>query len=134
MNNLLDAVHCDWPKEVESSYVNELFDPYHAYWATDDSVTTAWVKLIFNTAQTFNRVLLQEYIPLGQRVEKFHIDIMNENGDWETMAEETTVGYKRIELLPTCTAKQVRITIDNARACPVLNRLGLFYDDIYQIK
>ncbi len=133
VNNLLDAAYCDWSKEVESLYVIEL-DPYYAYWATDDSVTTAWVKLIFDTVQTFNRVLLQEYIPLGQRVEKFHIDFMNENGDWETIAEETTIGYKRIVLLPTCTAKQVRVTIDNARACPVLNRLGLFYDDIYQIK
>jgi alpha-L-fucosidase len=54
---------------------------YDNYWATDDGVTTAYIQLRFDEPQTFNRVMLQEYIPLGQRVEKFHIEIEDENGN-----------------------------------------------------
>lgn len=79
---------------------------------------------------TFNRVLLQEYIPLGQRVEQFHIEVMNEDGTWRTIAEETTIGYKRIVLTEKVTTKKVRIVIDKSRACIVLNKIGLYLDTI----
>ena len=105
---------------------------YDNYWATDDTVTTAWVELIFNETQTFNRVMLQEYIPLGQRVEKFHIEVEDKNGHWRTIAEETTIGYKRLVLTETVTTEKVRIVIDQSRACIVMNRVGLFLDNVYQ--
>lgn len=100
------------------------------YWATDDNVTTASLDIEFSTPQTFNRVLLQEYIPLGQRVEQFHIEVMNEDGTWRTIAEETTIGYKRIVLTEKVTTKKVRIVIDKSRACIVLNKIGLYLDTI----
>ncbi len=106
-------------------------DNYDTYWATDDTVTTAWVEYRFIEPQTFNRVLLQEYIPLGQRVEKFHIEVEDENGNWRTIAEETTIGYKRIVLTETVTTKKVRLVIDRSRASIVLNRFGLFMDNIF---
>ena len=105
-------------------------DDYDTYWATDDTVATAWVEFDFNSPQTFNRVLLQEYIPLGQRVEKFHIEVEDENGNWRTIAKESTIGYKRIVLTETVTTKKVRIVIDQSRACILLNKVGLFLDTI----
>ena len=120
------------PKSQKYVASNLIDDNYDTYWATDDTVTTAWVELIFNEPQTFNRVMLQEYIPLGQRVEKFHIEVEDENGSWRTIAEETTIGYKRIVLTETVTMKKVRIVIDKSRACIVLNRVGLFMDNILE--
>jgi alpha-L-fucosidase len=112
--------------------VEELFDDnYDTYWAAADNVTTAMVELMFVVPQTFNRVLLQEYIPLGQRVEKFHIEVMDNDLSWRTIAEETTIGYKRIVLTETVTTFKVRLYIDKSRACPVLNRFGLFMDNIF---
>ena len=108
------------------------YDDYDTYWATDDSVTAAWAEFQFDEPKTFNRVLLQEYIPLGQRVEKFHIEVEDENGNWRTIAEETTIGYKRIVLTETVTTKKVRVVIDQSRACIVLNRIGLFMDNILE--
>ena len=108
-----------------------IVEDYDTYWATDDSVTTAWVEFEFDDPQTFNRVMLQEYIPLGQRVEKFHIEVEDKDGNWRTIAEETTIGYKRIVLTETVTTKKVRLVIDQSRACIVLNRVGLFMDRIY---
>jgi len=122
---------------VLTSVSPEMFDAYwlvdasyHRFWATDDSVTSAWVELKFDEPQTFNRVMLQEYIPLGQRVERFHIEVQDEDGTWRTIATETTIGYKRIVLTETCTTKGIRVHLDKCRACPVLNRLGLFLDSI----
>jgi alpha-L-fucosidase len=104
---------------------------YHSYWTVDDSVTSAQVVLSFNQPVKFNRLMLQEYIPLGQRVSKFHIEIMLPDGMWQTVANETTIGYKRIVLLPMCTTKAVRICIDESLACPVLNRVAMFKDEVY---
>ena len=106
---------------------------YDTCWATDDTVTTAWVEFKFDAPKTFNCVLLQEYIPLGQRVERFHIEILDENG-WRTIAEETTIGYKRIVLTETVTTYKVRLVIDQSRASIVLNRFGLFMDRILEDK
>ena len=110
---------------------NLLDTNYHSYWAVDDTVRKAWVMLEFDQPVKFNRLMLQEYIPLGQRVSKFHIEIMLPDGKWRTVATETTIGYKRIVLLPMCTTKAVRICIDEALACPVLNRVALYKDEVF---
>ena len=112
---------------------NLLDTNYHSYWAVDDTVRKVWVMLEFDEPESFNRVMLQEYIPLGQRVSKFHIEIMLLDGKWQTVATETTIGYKRIVLLPMCTTKAVRICIDESLACPVLNRVALFKDEVFSV-
>ena len=118
------------PKKYVVSHLIDGND--ETYWATEDTVTTAWVMLLFSEPQTFNRVMLQEYIPLGQRVEKFHVEVEDENGSWRTIAEETTIGNKRIVLTETVITKKVRVVIDQSRACIVLSRIGLFMDRILE--
>jgi len=95
-----------------------------------DGQTTASLTLEFPEPRTFNRVLLQEYIPLGQRIAAFHVEALV-GGDWQEVARETTVGYKRIVLIPTVTATALRLTIDEALACPTLTKLALYHDTIY---
>lgn len=128
--------HCDWFAKGQRFYASEfggsmmLEDEYDRYWSAEDGVTQADVTFIFEEPQTFNRIVLQEYIPLGQRIEEFHIDILEADGTWKTVASETTIGYKRILCVETCTTKEVRLVIDDARACPILNRFGLYMDRI----
>lgn len=68
------------------------------------------------------------------RVGAFHIDIMDASGTWKTIAEETTIGYKRIVLTEKVTASRVRIVIDQMRAQPILNHIGLYLDNITEIE
>lgn len=111
---------------------NLLNDDYDSYWAVEDGESTAVILLEFNEPVTFNRIMLQEYIPLGQRITKFHIEYMDTRGHLhDLLANGTTIGYKRILLVPTVTAKDVRIYIEGAMAPPVLNRVGLFMDNIF---
>lgn len=103
---------------------------YDTYWAANDGETAASIILTLPEARAFNRVMIQEYIPLGQRVESFTISVPDGDG-WKTVAEETTIGYKRIVLIPQTTADKVRIDITGALACPALNNIELYQDNIY---
>jgi alpha-L-fucosidase len=110
---------------------NLLDKDYDRYWATDDEVTKTSFIVRLPEARTFNRVQIQEYIPLGQRVSAFSIDAMDEDGSWRPIAKETTIGYKRIVHVPTTTTAAVRVNIDESEACPVLNGFALFMDNVY---
>lgn len=111
---------------------NLLHDDYDRYWAVDDSVTKVSFVVKLPEARTFNRVQLQEYIPLGQRVSSFSIDALDEDGSWRPIAKETTIGYKRIVHVPVTSTSAVRVNIEESEACPVLNGFALYMDDIYE--
>ena len=81
--------------------------------------------------KAFNRLVLQENIALGQRIAAFTVEARID-GQWKTVAEETTIGFKRIVLLPNLTADAVRIRIDESLAKPLLKSIALYQDDIYQ--
>ena len=78
--------------------------------------------------RSFNRILLQEYIPLGQRISSFTVEA-EDGGTWKEIARGTTVGYKRILRIPETSAGKVRITVTGAKAVPVLSEAGLYLDD-----
>jgi alpha-L-fucosidase len=95
------------------------------YWAADDGVTSASVTLTLRQPARVERVVLQEFIRLGQRVEAFTIEAETD-GAWKTVAEGTTVGYKRIVRCAPTTAARLRVTITRARACPTLATVAVF--------
>ena len=110
---------------------NLLHHDYDRYWTVDDDVTKVSLVVTLPEQRTFNRVQLQEYIPLGQRVSAFSIEALDEDGIWQPIARETTIGYKRIVHVPTTTTTAVRVNIEESEACPVLNGFALFMDDVY---
>lgn len=76
-------------------------------------------------ARTVNYVQLQEEIALGQRISGFRVEVENADG-WRTIAEGTTIGYKRILPVATVTARKVRVTITASLARPVLKDIALY--------
>ncbi len=98
----------------------------NTYWATDDGVTTASLTLDFGKPTTFNRFLAQEYIRLGQRVKAFTVEALVE-GQWKELAQATTIGYKRILRFAPVEATQVRFRIAEAKSCPVISNIGIYY-------
>ncbi|WP_254639777.1 alpha-L-fucosidase [Chitinophaga sp. GbtcB8] len=95
------------------------------YWATPDGVQNAGITLTFAKPVTFNRVVLQEYIALGQRVKAFTVEVL-EDGAYKEVANETTIGHKRLLRVPATTTTQVRINIKDAKACPVISEVQLY--------
>ena len=100
-------------------------DDPSTYWATDDDVTTGSAEVTLAAPVTFDRIVLEEPIALGQRVEAWRIDVRIDDA-WRPFAEGTSIGRRRIARGPLVTASAVRVTITKARACPALSRLGVY--------
>ncbi len=96
------------------------------YWATPDSVTSGSITLEFDKPTYVNRFLVQEYIPLGQRVKEFTVEAMV-NGKWQNIASETTIGYKRILRFDPVKVEKIRFTVMKSKACPVISNLELYH-------
>jgi alpha-L-fucosidase len=112
---------------AQFSAAHLLDESFDAYWTTDDTTTTASLVFDLPQQQTFNLILLQEYIPLGQRVARFSVERWDDAAaSWTPLANATTIGYKRILRLPLTTAKKIRVNILQALACPVLSSVQLY--------
>lgn len=107
---------------------DNLFDGNReTFWSTDDSVTTGEVVVDFPAPISFNIVRLAEFLPLGQRVEKFALDV-NQNGEWQEYAHGTAIGNQRLVRGATCTTDRVRLRIDGDRVSLAISELALFLD------
>lgn len=108
---------------------NLLDDNYDTYWATEDGVTSATLEITLKGTQKVNRMMLQEYIPLGQRVKKFSVDYLS-NGQWlpvRIKEATTTIGYKRLLRFQPVTTPKLRIRFEESRGPLCINGLGAYY-------
>ncbi|MFH7019272.1 alpha-L-fucosidase [Flavobacterium sp. FlaQc-47] len=97
----------------------------NSYWATDDTVKTTSIVFEFNKPTPLNRIVLQEYIKLGQRVKAFNVEA-KVDGNWKTVANETTIGYKRILRIERVTASALKINITDSKASIVISNIQAF--------
>ena len=103
---------------------------WDTYWATGDGVTSADITFTFKKALKMNRIMLQEYIPLGQRVKKFAVEWLDKNGTWKAVEqgeETTTIGYKRLLRFLTVETKGLRVRILDSRGPICMNNIGVYY-------
>lgn len=98
---------------------------YATYWTVPDGSKEASLELDFGKEITFNRLLLQEYTPLGQRVKAFTLE-KEINGSWEKIAEGTTVGHKRILSFADESAQKIRVRFTDGKDIPVISELGIY--------
>ncbi len=102
---------------------------------TDDSLETSLTlqkkdtitfEIITAEDDSVNLLKVQENIKLGQRVEKFMLEKMENNGLWSPVCEGTTIGYKRILSFPTQHGRRWRFTILSSRYHPAIAEIGLY--------
>ena len=107
-----------------ASLVNDA--DFESYWATPDDVCSGSLTFTFKEPQSLSKLLLQEYIPVGQRVKSFSVEFLQ--GDkWvplEVGEETTTIGYKRILRFPTITTTAVRVHLLDARGPLCISEVG----------
>lgn len=102
---------------------------FDTYWATPDGVTTGTLEITLKKAQPLNRLMMSEYIPLGQRVRKFAVEYLD-GKQWLPLKvgeATTTIGYKRLLRFPTVTTKRLRIRFEDSRGPLCINGLGAYY-------
>ncbi len=101
-------------------------DKADSYWATPDSITSGSVLIEFDEPTVVNRFLVQEFIPLGQRVQEFTVEALVD-GKWSMIAQETTIGYKRILRFEPVEAEKIRFTVMKSKACPLISNIELYH-------
>ena len=107
---------------------NLIDDSYESYFTTDDSIENVIVEIDFGKLVYFRGIILQEYIPLGQRVASYSVECFN-GTDWVTISEQKTIGYKKIimrnsvetdgQKIPK--SSKIRLVISESRGAPVIN-------------
>lgn len=98
---------------------------YDTYWATDDNREQVSITLDLGGELEINRLVLQEYIPLGQRVKSFNVEVWD-GSQFVVLDHQTTIGYKRILVFPTLKTSKVRVNILDAKAGPVLSEFQVY--------
>lgn len=113
-------------KQYSPQMVND--GDYETYFATDDDEKNAIIEVNLAEVQEIEGVIIQEYIPLGQRVDGYTIEC-RVNGEWKEIISGKKIGYKRIIYEGRVSAKDiefpatdgVRLKINNALACPLIS-------------
>ncbi len=96
--------------------------------------SSSLLTLNFQSPTPVNRFLAEEDIALGQRVKKFKLEALVD-GKWQPLKDAlvedgkdglTTIGHRRIICFPTVTATQLRFTITDSKAEPIIKKLGVY--------
>jgi alpha-L-fucosidase len=95
------------------------------FWMPSGIAPIVNIDYDLGSPKTFNRVMLCEYIPLGQRIESFEVYALID-GKWKQFASSTTVGFKRLLRFPDVTAQKVRLQITQSRLSPMISEFGLY--------
>jgi alpha-L-fucosidase len=95
-------------------------------WVTDDGITNASLEIDFKKHVPVNRFLVQEDIRYGQRVKKFKLEALV-NNEWQLIADQTTIGRKRILRFPDVTVEKLKFTIEDAKASPVISNIEVYH-------
>ncbi len=103
-------------------------DDYDTYWTMDDGRTSGSVTVTLAEPSLIDVVEVQEYVPLGQRIESFDVDVYA-GGKWIEFASGTTVGYKRLLQGAPLLAEKIRVTVNDSLAVPLINNISAYKAD-----
>jgi hypothetical protein len=95
------------------------------HFTTKGQDTTTVIELHLKGMKTFDVLLLQENIRIGQRIEAFKLEYWDKNA-WKEVITGTTVGYKRLLRFEPITTQKLRLHILSARLNPTIAELGLY--------
>ncbi len=108
------------------------FKPFNAidgnpdtYWTTKDDVTESELIIDLGAETEVNRIVLQEFITLGQRVQGFKVETLI-NDEWSHLIDGTTIGYKVIRKFPVTLTGKFKVTITKSKACPLISNIELY--------
>jgi len=111
-------------QSMSSSKIKILTDgDFMTYWMAKEE--TPVIEIILNGKKTFDCLLLQEKINIGQRVEKFKFEAKID-GVWKLITDGTTIGYKRLLRFPEITTDEIRFSILQSRTNPALTEIGIY--------
>lgn len=97
----------------------------NSYWVSKTNDQKPTIALFLAHPVKVNTFMIQEYLPMGQRIKSFYFEILSE-GNWKKVYEGTTVGNKRLIRFKTQDVEGVRFTVTDTKAQVVLSNMGLY--------
>lgn len=104
---------------------NVLDGNYDTYWCMEGDKTTGSIEIEFGKETEFDIVEIQEYLPLGQRIAGWKIEVKS-NGEWMPFAAGSTVGYRYLAKGNLVSATALRVTITESYAIPLINNIAVY--------
>ena len=96
-----------------------------SYYKTAQGAKKTTLKIDLGEVRSINKVVLAEHIETGQQIEKFRI-FYYYNKKWHKIYKGTTVGRKKVCLLPPMEARRLKIVIDKARNFATISALEVY--------
>lgn len=136
------AVLRDWKSLLDETFTTDLLQnasasprPSYDWKSPDISGRDAKVWILpdrnaeisfrWNGAVNGHLLLIEECIELGQRIDRFEVDLLV-HGEWLPVGGGTSVGYRRLLVIHGLPAEGLRIRFLEAAAPPVIRRIGFF--------
>jgi alpha-L-fucosidase len=98
-------------------------------WTPAQGGTTGEIEFDLGQPRTFNVARLQEDISRGERVQSYHVDIL-EGDQWRPITAGSVIGQKQLRRFASVTARRVRLVIDKACAPPAIAEFGLHFNPL----
>lgn len=108
---------------------------YDTFWSVSDSCSTPSVRFSFVKPEKLDKIVLQEYIPLGQRVVDFDVEYLSRDGVWMPVdcgEQTTTIGYKRIVRFRPIETEAVRVVFRESRGPVCISAVEAYLRDYTQ--
>lgn len=107
---------------------NVIDDDWDSYWSVKDGYDGGLIVFSFDKPVRMNRLMLQEYIPLGQRVEEFYLEGQLDGKWFKIMPSDsmTTIGYKRILRFKTVELDKLMIFFEKSKGPLCINNIEAF--------
>ena len=82
------------------------------FWSAPQGSHRATLEARFNKPITFNRALTMEWLNDGQHIQKYAIEIWDEQKkEWHPVAQAQAIGHKKIDIFEAVTTTRVRLNI-----------------------
>lgn len=92
----------------------------HTRWATDDSISRAWIAVDFGAVRTIRRARISE--AYAGRVQQYELQ-SKQAGEWKTFLTGATLGADIELTFPPVTAREFRLNILSAKQGPTINEI-----------
>jgi alpha-L-fucosidase len=123
------AAHGQASADVPSAAGHEpsrsLSESLDEWWQPAGDVEGATLQVDLAGPSELDTVVLQEAIEIGQRVESFSIELLDQQG-WEVAYRGTVIGHKHIATFRRRGARSLRVRFDSARGSATLAFLGAY--------
>lgn len=103
------------------------------FWAAPDGAIQSQITLQWDQPQEANTFEIQEYLPLGQRIKAFQLEVKTHEG-WQTVATGTTIGNKRMLPFTSAPITAIRFTVNDAKAAVVISSVAVYNAPFIPIK